>query len=54
MLTRLGQKFTDTFTKFMPSAYVFALLLTLFTGLLAFFTSEAELIEDKVIIILEG
>ena len=32
MLTKLGQKFTDGFTKYMPSAYVFALLLTLLTG----------------------
>ena len=49
MLTKLGQKFTDTFTKYMPSAYVFALLLTLLSGLLAlFFTST------KPITILEG
>ncbi len=54
MLTKLGQKFTDAFTKYMPSAYVFALLLTLITGVLAFFTSEAELFGDKVILILEG
>ena len=29
MLTKIGQKFTDLFIKYMPSAYVFALLLTL-------------------------
>lgn len=38
MLTRLGQRFTDVFTKYMPSAFVFALLLTLITGLLAMST----------------
>ncbi|MCA0153946.1 short-chain fatty acid transporter [Winogradskyella vincentii] len=49
MLTKLGQKFTDTFTKYMPSAYVFALLLTLLSGFLALiFTST------KPITILEG
>ncbi|WP_411895547.1 short-chain fatty acid transporter [Winogradskyella sp. A2] len=49
MLTKLGQKFTDSFTKYMPSAYVFALLLTLLSGLLALiFTSS------KPITILEG
>jgi short-chain fatty acids transporter len=35
MITKLGQKFTDGFTKYMPSAYVFALLLTLLTFVLA-------------------
>ncbi|MEM9679909.1 MAG: TIGR00366 family protein, partial [Bacteroidota bacterium] len=35
MITRLGQKFTDLFTKYMPSAYVFALLLTLIIGIIA-------------------
>ncbi|WP_296381425.1 TIGR00366 family protein [Winogradskyella sp.] len=49
MPTKLGQKFTDTFTKYMPSAYVFALLLTLLTGILALtFTNS------KPIAILEG
>ena len=49
MLTKLGQKFTDTFTRYMPSAYVFALLLTLLSGLMALiFTST------KPITILEG
>ena len=33
MLTRLGQQFTDLFTRLMPSSFVFALLLTLLTGL---------------------
>jgi short-chain fatty acids transporter len=54
MLTKLGQKFTDAFTKYMASVYLFALRLTLITGALAFFTSEAELFEDNVIIILKG
>ncbi|MFP4846170.1 TIGR00366 family protein [Winogradskyella sp. PE311] len=49
MITKLGQKFTDAFTKYMPSAYVFALLLTLITGLLAL-----TLTDSKPIKILEG
>ncbi|PTM06487.1 MAG: short-chain fatty acid transporter, partial [Bacteroidetes bacterium] len=49
MLTKLGQKFTDTFTKYMPSAYVFALLLTLLTGLVALIFTDS-----KPITILEG
>ncbi|MEM1002068.1 MAG: TIGR00366 family protein [Bacteroidota bacterium] len=35
MITKLGQRFTDIFTKIMPSSFVFALLLTLFTGIIA-------------------
>uniref|UniRef100_UPI003F6AD1C8 TIGR00366 family protein n=1 Tax=Winogradskyella sp. TaxID=1883156 RepID=UPI003F6AD1C8 len=49
MITKLGQKFTDTFTKYMPSAYVFALLLTLLTVLLALILTKS-----KPITILEG
>ena len=49
MFTKLGQKFTDGFTKYMPSAYVFALLLTLLTGILAL-----TLTDSKPIKILEG
>jgi short-chain fatty acids transporter len=49
MLTKLGQKFTDSFTKYMPSAYVFALLLTLLTGILGL-----TLTDSKPINILEG
>lgn len=41
MLTKLGQKFTDSFTKYMPSAYVFALLLTLIIGVLAITLTNA-------------
>jgi short-chain fatty acids transporter len=37
MLSKLGEKFTDFFKRNMPDAFVFALVLTLFTGLLAFF-----------------
>lgn len=49
MLTKLGQKFTDGFSKYMPSAYVFALLLTLLTGILAL-----TLTDSQPISILEG
>lgn len=49
MLTRLGQKFTDVFTKYIPSAYVFALLLTIITGVLALVLTESKPIE-----VLEG
>jgi len=37
MITKLGEKFTDIFRKNMPDAFVFALILTLLTGLIAFF-----------------
>ncbi|MBO3116488.1 short-chain fatty acid transporter [Winogradskyella sp. DF17] len=36
MITKIGQKFTDLFTRFMPSSFVFALLLTLITAIIAF------------------
>lgn len=49
MLTQLGQKFTDGFTKFMPSAYVFALLLTIITFILAL-----TLTDNSPIQIIEG
>lgn len=49
MITKLGQKFTDCFTKYMPSAYVFALLLTLLTCILALAFTDS-----KPITILEG
>ena len=49
MITKLGQKFTDSFTKYMPSAYVFALLLTLLTGILALILTDSE-----PIVVLEG
>jgi short-chain fatty acids transporter len=41
MITKLGEKFTHLFLKYMPDAFVFALVLTLFTGLIAFFWLDA-------------
>ncbi|WP_339753253.1 TIGR00366 family protein [uncultured Winogradskyella sp.] len=49
MLTKLGQKFTDAFIKYMPSAYVFALLLTLITILVSLVITDS-----KPITVLEG
>lgn len=45
MLTKLGQKFTDLFIKYMPSAYVFALLLTIAAGVLALVWTDASFLE---------
>ena len=45
MSSRLGEKFTDLFIKFMPSAYVFALLLTLLSAFIAFIFTEASIID---------
>lgn len=42
MITRLGQKFTDTFIKYMPSAYVFALLLTILMAILALIFTDSS------------
>ncbi|WP_411031491.1 short-chain fatty acid transporter [Spongiimicrobium sp. 3-5] len=42
MITKLGEKFTDVFKKNMPDAFVFALILTLFTSVAAFFWVGAE------------
>jgi short-chain fatty acids transporter len=42
MLTKLGKKFTDLFQKYMPSAFVFALALTLITGLISLFWMNAK------------
>ena len=36
MLTKLGEKFTDVFQKYMPSAFVFAIILTLVTAVGAY------------------
>jgi short-chain fatty acids transporter len=41
MITKLGEKFTVLFQKYMPDAFVFAMLLTLITGLGAFFWLDA-------------
>jgi short-chain fatty acids transporter len=44
MITKLGQKFADSFVKYMPSAYVFALILTLVAMTSAFlFTPSTPL-----------
>lgn len=37
MITKLGKKFTDLFQKYMPDAFVFALILTLITAVAAYF-----------------
>lgn len=42
MLTKLGKRFTDVFQKYMPSAFVFALALTLLMGLIALFWLGAK------------
>ncbi|WP_297693027.1 TIGR00366 family protein [uncultured Eudoraea sp.] len=43
MISTLGKIFTDLFIRYMPSAYVFALLLTLFTGFMALIWTDASL-----------
>lgn len=48
MLTKLGEKSTILFQKYMPNAFVFAMLLTLLTGLIAFIwlgTAPIEIIK---------
>jgi len=45
MITKLGQKFTDLFIKYMPSAYVFALLLTIVAGLSALLWTDASFMQ---------
>ncbi|WP_299335734.1 TIGR00366 family protein [uncultured Psychroserpens sp.] len=42
MLTKLGERFTDLFQKYMPSAFVFAILLTLITALAAYFWVDTK------------
>nr|WP_321237380.1 TIGR00366 family protein [uncultured Psychroserpens sp.] len=42
MLTKLGEKFTDLFQKYMPSAFVFAILLTIIAALGAFLFMDAS------------
>ena len=49
MLTRLGEKATQLFEKYMPNAFVFALALTPFTALIAFLwtgTSPLNIVES--------
>ena len=45
MLTRLGERFTKLFLKFMPDAFVFALVLTLIAGITALFWMDASPLE---------
>ena len=45
MLERWGQRFTDMFKRNMPDAFVFALLLTLITAIIALFWMRAKPIE---------
>lgn len=45
MITKLGEKLTILFQKYMPDAFVFALLLTLITALIAFFWLDASLLK---------
>ena len=45
MLTKIGQKFTDLFIKYMPSAYVFALLLTLVAAIMALIWTESSFMQ---------
>lgn len=44
MVQKLGKRFTDFFIKYMPSAYVFALVLTLITGLAAIIWTNTSFI----------
>ncbi|MEL6558788.1 MAG: TIGR00366 family protein [Bacteroidota bacterium] len=45
MIQKLGEKFTDVFQKNMPDAFVFALMLTLITSLVAIFWVDASPLE---------
>ena len=40
MITKLGERFTDLFQRNMPDAFVFALILTLITGITALFWAD--------------
>lgn len=42
MITKLGEKFTSLFLKYMPNAFVFAILLTILVALSAFFWIDAS------------
>lgn len=44
MITKLGEKLTVLFQKYMPDAFVFAILLTLITALIAYFWLHASLL----------
>jgi len=41
MITKLGERFTHLFLKYMPNSFVFAILLTLITGIGAFIWLDA-------------
>lgn len=41
MIQKIGQKFSDIFQRFMPDAFVFALILTLITSVIALFWVDA-------------
>jgi short-chain fatty acids transporter len=45
MLTKLGERFTILFQKYMPDAFVFALILTLITGISAYIWSGKDEME---------
>jgi len=45
MITKLGEKLTILFQKYMPDAFVFAILLTLITALIAFFWLDATVLK---------
>ena len=42
MLTKLGEKFTELFEKYMPNSFVFAMLLTLIIVVISFFWTDAS------------
>ena len=45
MITKLGEKLTILFQKYMPDAFVFAILLTLITALIAYFWLDATVLK---------
>ncbi|MBT8277596.1 MAG: TIGR00366 family protein, partial [Bacteroidia bacterium] len=45
MVTQLGERFTHLFLRYMPDAFVFALILTIVAGLGAFFWLDASFLE---------
>lgn len=45
MIEKLGEYFSNIFLKFMPNAFVFAMLLTLVTGIGSYFWLDASLLE---------
>ncbi len=45
MISKVGEKLTVLFQKYMPDAFVFAILLTLITALIAFFWLDASLLK---------